>query len=54
MVIRASKLGQTTVFYDSPNRIAKSLAVISEIMGPEHVVFLGLELTKMHEKHFRG
>lgn len=54
LVIRASKLGQTTVFYDSPNRIAKSLAVISEIMGPEHVVFLGVELTKMHETHFRG
>ncbi len=31
---RAAATSQTTVFYDSPNRITKSLAAISEVMGP--------------------
>jgi 16S rRNA C1402 (ribose-2'-O) methylase RsmI len=31
----------------------KTLATIEEIFGPNHEVFIGLELTKYHEKHYK-
>lgn len=51
---RAASLGQTTVFYDSPNRLIRSLQAILDVMGPTQQIFVGLELTKLHEAHFRG
>ena len=54
LLIRSEQLGQTVAFFDSPNRLVKSLQVISDIYGENHQVFVGLELTKMHESHHRG
>ena len=53
-LIIAANTGRTTVFYESPNRILKSLATIEEILGHKQQVFVAVELTKRHENHFRG
>lgn len=36
LILRAESLGQTVVFYDSPNRLVRSLQNISEIYGGDH------------------
>jgi 16S rRNA (cytidine1402-2'-O)-methyltransferase len=54
LIVRAEQLGQTVAFYDSPNRLVRSLQNISEIYGENHQVFVALELTKLHESHYRG
>ncbi len=54
LLLRAASLGQTVVFYDSPNRLIRSLQSILDVMGPQQAVFIGLELTKLHETHYRG
>ena len=53
-LITVAKSGRTTVFYESPNRLLKSLHTIEEVLGPKHQVFIAVELTKRHETHFRG
>ena len=41
------------VFFESPHRIIKTLEKLtSELSGRR--VFIGRELTKMHETHYRG
>ncbi len=42
------------VFFDSPKRILKTLDVLIESFGPDRRVFIGRELTKLHETHYRG
>jgi 16S rRNA (cytidine1402-2'-O)-methyltransferase len=41
------------VAFDSPYRIAKSLALVAEVLPDRHVT-LGRELTKLHEEVLRG
>lgn len=41
------------VYFDSPHRIIKNLAKLAEELGNRRV-FIGRELTKMHETHYRG
>jgi 16S rRNA (cytidine1402-2'-O)-methyltransferase len=41
------------VFYESPHRILKTLYELSSRL-PEHEMMLGKELTKMHERIWRG
>jgi 16S rRNA (cytidine1402-2'-O)-methyltransferase len=41
------------VAFDSPYRIAKSLALVAEVLPVRHVT-LGRELTKLHEQVLRG
>ena len=53
-LLTTAKSGRTTVFYESPNRLLRSLATIEDVMGPKHQVFIGVELTKRHETHYRG
>jgi len=43
----------TIVFYESPNRIIKSLELIHDNLGERNIV-LGRELTKLHEEKIRG
>ena len=50
----AAKSGHTTVFYESPNRILRTLATIEDVMGPKQQVFIALELTKKFESSYRG
>lgn len=45
--------GKTTCIYESPNRLLRTLAMIESIFGDSHEVYVGMELTKLHERHFR-
>jgi 16S rRNA (cytidine1402-2'-O)-methyltransferase len=45
---------KTTAIYESPNRLIKTLASIVDVFGPNHKIYIGLELTKRFESHFRG
>ncbi|OGP14203.1 MAG: 16S rRNA (cytidine(1402)-2'-O)-methyltransferase [Deltaproteobacteria bacterium GWA2_54_12] len=43
----------TTIFYESPRRLRRSLELVLETLGDIHVV-IGRELTKLHEEIMRG
>lgn len=45
---------ETIIFYESPHRIQKTLAQLTEILGAERRIVLARELTKIHEEFFRG
>lgn len=45
---------RTTVLYESPHRLLKSLSQMQEILGDERQVIVARELTKMHETFHRG
>lgn len=45
---------RTTVFYESPNRVAETLAALAEACGPERRAVVARELTKLHEELRRG
>ena len=47
------RLGITTVIYEGPSRLLKTLSAIEEIFGANQEIYLGVELTKLHERHFR-
>lgn len=42
------------VYYDSPYRVIKNLLTIEKSLGSHKRVFVGRELTKMYETHYRG
>lgn len=43
----------TTIFYESPHRIVKTLEALKNL-APEHEICLARELTKLHEEILRG
>lgn len=45
---------QTTVLYESPHRLLKTLSQMEQILGPDRVMVIARELTKMHETFHRG
>jgi 16S rRNA (cytidine1402-2'-O)-methyltransferase len=45
---------RTMVFYESPHRIADSLADVGITLGPARKIVLARELTKLHEEFLRG
>lgn len=45
---------RTTVFYESPHRLVKSLMMISELLGEDRRVVVARELTKKFEEFVRG
>ncbi len=45
---------RTTVFYESPKRVAKTLADLIEACGPNRAAAVARELTKLHETVLRG
>lgn len=45
---------RTTVLYEAPHRIARTLADLLEACGPERQVSVARELTKLHETTWRG
>lgn len=45
---------RTTVFYESPKRVEKTLADLAAVCGPERAVAVARELTKLHETVERG
>ncbi len=44
----------TTVLYESPFRLVKTLQQLAELVGPERRVSVARELTKIHEENVRG
>ncbi|WP_248929114.1 16S rRNA (cytidine(1402)-2'-O)-methyltransferase [Paenibacillus hamazuiensis] len=44
----------TLMFYESPHRVDKTLAVMAEVFGEDHPVCLVRELTKRYEEAARG
>lgn len=46
--------GVTFAFYESPKRIIKTLEMLERVFGKHKRAFVGRELTKMHEAHYRG
>ncbi len=47
------KIGFTFILYESPKRIQKTLQIIGEI-SPDSEVVVAKEITKIHERFFRG
>ena len=45
---------RTTVFYESPHRILKTLASLEEHINEERIVIIARELTKMYEEVLEG
>lgn len=43
-----------TVFLESTHRIMKTLETLAKHLDPERVIFVGRELTKLHETLYRG
>ena len=44
----------TTILYESPFRLVKTLQQLQEAMGPDRQVSVARELTKIHEENVRG
>jgi len=44
----------TQIFYESPYRIAKTVALFADIYGAERQAVICRELTKIHEEYLRG
>ena len=44
----------TTILYESPFRLLKTLQQLAEVCGPERKVCVSRELTKIHEENARG
>ena len=49
----ALERAETSIFFESPHRIAKSLAVLAEL-APERAVCVARELSKKFEEYWRG
>ncbi|CAB4864798.1 unannotated protein [freshwater metagenome] len=45
---------RTVVLYEAPHRLARTLAELHSICGPDRRVVLARELTKLHEEVWRG
>lgn len=45
---------RTTIFYESPYRIVKTLTQFIEVFGPERPVSVCREISKIHEESVRG
>lgn len=43
-----------SIFYESPHRIEKTLAALSEVLAVDQQIMIGRELTKMYEQKLRG
>ncbi len=46
--------GPTIVLYESPHRLVRLLEDVVKVFGAHRPVYVGRELTKMHEEHRRG
>lgn len=46
--------GRTFVLFENKHRLLNLLRAIEKLFGPRQSIFLGMELTKMHERTIRG
>lgn len=51
---RMKKSACTSIIYESSHRILKTAETICDVYGNTHPVFIGQELTKLFERHYRG
>lgn len=51
---RIATSSETTVLFESPNRLTKLLAALTESCGPDRRVAVAREVTKLHEEFTRG
>ena len=49
-----AQLPMTTIYYESPMRIAKTLARFAEVVGGERKIVVAREVTKKFESYIRG
>ena len=54
LLISLSERGETLVAYESPYRLAESLALIAEVMGGGRPVCVAREISKKFEQFYRG
>lgn len=47
---RLRLIGHTTVIFEAPHRLARTLDDLAETFGPSHEIAIGRELTKAHEE----
>lgn len=45
---------ETSIFYESPYRLLKTLEMMAPIFGAERPIAVARELSKIHEENFRG
>lgn len=53
-LVKLKLAGVTGVIFENPTRILSTLQTVQEVFGPTQPVFVGQELTKFHETHYRG
>jgi 16S rRNA (cytidine1402-2'-O)-methyltransferase len=51
---KAKELGLTCVLFESKARVMRTLLTLEKIYGDKQQIFIGMELTKMHETLLRG
>jgi 16S rRNA (cytidine1402-2'-O)-methyltransferase len=51
---RLGQLGATLIFYESPHRVAVTLAELVTVLGGSRPACLAREITKIHEEFVRG
>lgn len=54
MLKKLSEEDRTLVLYESPHRLVKTLEQLAEFFGPERMVSVSRELTKLHEETKTG
>ena len=45
-----AKIGQLTILFEAPHRLAATLADLAVVFGADHTIGIGRELTKAHEE----
>ncbi len=45
---------RTAILYEAPHRLARTLADLAEVCGPDRRIVIARELTKLHEELWRG
>lgn len=49
-----SEREESTVFFESTHRIMKTLDELTGVLDAKRPIYIGRELTKLHETHYRG
>lgn len=44
----------TCVLFENKHRLLKTLQALENIYGPKQMIYIGVEITKLHERHLRG